>query len=291
MKVDGKVYGIPTDLGGMGIFYNRALFEEYDVEIPTTHEALMEVATMFEAEGIIPFAHGFKEGWPAQCDIQSDLYGYCLQQNPLMFTEIQAGEKAFADYPEFEECIQRAAERLSFESGDDFGTDSLKARSMLLNKEAAMLISGNWEISEFVETGVDDQIGFFATPNTDDEEPVLGLASGNSFLISAQTQHVEEALKFVEFLSTKRGSEIMNSQGTAISCVKGVDSDNISSLTMDIIEISQNGKVYNYEAEDIFTGQYDSVFRKWQEEFAADPDRNVAEYISKLDAEIAAIQP
>ena len=71
---------------------------------------------------------------------------------------------------------------------------------MLINGEAAMLISGNWEISEFAEAGVDDQIGFFATPNTDDDQPVLGLAPDGCYMITAQSENVEEAKKFIEFL-------------------------------------------------------------------------------------------
>lgn len=39
-----------------------------------------------------------------------------------------------------------------------------------------------------------------------------------------------------------------------------------------------------------FSGQYDATFRKWQEEFAADTERDVDAMIEQLDAEIAAIQ-
>lgn len=290
MTVNGEVYGVPTNMGGMGIFYNRKVFEENGIEISKSHEALMEACQKFQDAGIYPFAHGYKDSWPAECEIQSDLYGYCLQQNPKMFEEIQAGEKTFADYPEFREVVQRTADRLSFESGDDFGTDCAQARNMLINGEAAMLVSGNWEISEFVALGVDDQIGFFATPNTDDDQPVLGLASGGSYLVTEQSEHKEEALKFIEFMASEEGMAIMNEGGTDIPCVLDGDLSSSSPIVRDIVEIAKNDAVYNYEAEGVFSGQFDATFRKWQEEFAADPDRDVDAYIEKLDAEIAAIQ-
>ena len=74
----------------------------------------MDVAKKLEDEGITPFAHGFQESWMAQCDLQSDLYGYTLQQNPTMFKDIMAGKKKFADYPDFKKCVQRTVDRLSF---------------------------------------------------------------------------------------------------------------------------------------------------------------------------------
>lgn len=290
MKVDGKVYGVPTNLGGMGIFYNKEVFEENGVEIPTTHEELMEAAKKFEDAGIIPFAHGFKEGWTAQCDIQSDLYGYCLERNPKMFEEIQSGEKDFADFPEFKEVLQRNAERLSFESGDDFGTDATKARNMMINGEAAMFIGGNWDIGTFRNSNVDDKIGFFPTPNNPEGEPVLGLASDGSYMIYSKTEHKEEALKFIEFMASEEGMEMWNSKGTDIPCSADAPTDGLSPIVVEIMDIMKNGHVYNYESEGIFTGQYDSVFRSWQEEFAADPERDVDTYIEKLDAEFDAIQ-
>lgn len=290
MKVDGEIYAVPTNQGGMGIFYNKKVFEDNQLEIPKTHEALLEAAQKLQDAGITPFAHGFQESWMSQCEIQSDLYGYPLQTNPLMFQEIVAGEKKFADYPEFRECVERTAQRLAFEGGDDFGTDASKARNMLINGEAAMLVSGNWEISEFVNAGVDDQIGFFATPNTDDDQPVLGLAPDGCYMITSQSEHIDAAKKFIEFLTTKEGAAILNEAGYDIPTSMEVDTTKLSPIVLDFIDIQKNGKVYNYEAEDIFSGQYDATFRKWQEEFAADTERDVDAMIEQLDGEIAAIQ-
>lgn len=290
MKVDGKVYGIPTNMGGMGVFYNKEVFEANGVEVPTTHEELMAAAQTFQDAGIVAFAHGFKEGWTAQCDIQSDLYGYCLQQNPTMFKDIMSGETNFADYPDFKDCIQRNADRLAFEGGDDFGTDVAKARNMLMNGEAAMFIGGNWDIGSFESAGMGETIGFFPTPNNPEGEPVQGLASDGSYMVYSKTEHPQEALKFVEFMASDEGMALWNGGGTDIPCSADAPTEGLSSIVVEIMDIMKNGNVYNYESEDIFTGQYDSVFRSWQEEFAADPDRDVDTYIEKLDAEFDAIQ-
>ena len=289
MTIDGKVYGIPTNMGGMGVFYNKQVFEDNGVEIPKTHEELLAAADKFKEAGITPFAHGFKEGWTAQCDFQSDLYGYCLEKNPTMFKDIMSGEKKFADYPDFRDCVQRNAERLAYEGGDDFGTDVNKARNMLINGEAAMFIGGNWDIGVFAESENPDNIGFFPTPNNPEGDPIQGLASDGSYMVYAKGEHIDAALKFVEFMASDEGIALWNSKGTDIPCSSSASTEGLSNLVVDIMDIMKSGNVYNYESEDIFTGQYDSVFRAWQEEFAADPDRDVDTYIEKLDEEFAMI--
>lgn len=290
MRIDGNVYGIPMSLSCMGVFYNKEVFEQNNVEIPKSHEELLAAADKFVEAGIVPFAHGFKEGWTSQADIQSDLYGYTLQQNPKMFEEIQSGAKNFSDYPEFAECLSRNADRLSYESGDDFGTDAMKARAMLINGEAAMFIGGNWDISEFNNNNAGEKIGFFATPNTNDAEPVLGLAPDGSFMIYSKTEHKEEAMKFLEFWSSPEAFTIWNTSGANIPCNLDTPEDTLTPLVADIVNIAKTGKVYNFEAEQVFSGQFDATFRTWQESFAADADRDVDTYIEKIDAELDAIK-
>ena len=84
--------------------------------------------------------------------------------------------------------------------------------------------------------------------------------------------------------------KVLSEQGYDIPCTTDMDTSKLSPIVLDIMDIEKNGKVYNYEAEDIFSGQYDATFRKWQEELAIDKDRDVDEMIAELDEEIAAIQ-
>jgi hypothetical protein len=139
MVVDGKTYAIPTGLSTMGAYYNKKVFADHHVEIPKIHGELMEAARKFQAAGIYPFSRGFKEGWMAQADFQSDFYGAPLQGNPLFYAEIIGGTKKFSDYPALRESLVRYVDRLSFDGGDDFGTDAAAARANLLNGQAACI--------------------------------------------------------------------------------------------------------------------------------------------------------
>lgn len=53
VEVDGKVYGLPFNKSTEVIFYNKTLFEELNLEVPTTLEELASVSkTIYEKKGI-----------------------------------------------------------------------------------------------------------------------------------------------------------------------------------------------------------------------------------------------
>ena len=61
---DGKNYGIPWALAGVGIFYNKAIFAEVGVELPETIWDLFEAIPAIRDAGYIPFTLGNKDRWP-----------------------------------------------------------------------------------------------------------------------------------------------------------------------------------------------------------------------------------
>ena len=59
--IDGTTYGLPLELNISTLFYNKVMFEEQGLEVPTTYEELLEVSDKFNEEGIQPIALGNKD--------------------------------------------------------------------------------------------------------------------------------------------------------------------------------------------------------------------------------------
>ena len=64
-KVDDKQYGVPFNLGMVGVWYNKALFKKAGIDAPpsTWSEFLADVEKLKSA-GITPIAVGEKDKWP-----------------------------------------------------------------------------------------------------------------------------------------------------------------------------------------------------------------------------------
>jgi len=64
-QVDGKQFGIPFNLGMVGVWYRKSLFEKAGIDSPpaTWAEFLQDIQTL-KAKGITPLAVGEKDKWP-----------------------------------------------------------------------------------------------------------------------------------------------------------------------------------------------------------------------------------
>ncbi|MRR30456.1 extracellular solute-binding protein, partial [bacterium] len=62
--VDGKNYGVPWDMGAVTFWYNKDLFEQAGVEVPTTWAEFLTVCETLKAAGITPISVGEGDKWP-----------------------------------------------------------------------------------------------------------------------------------------------------------------------------------------------------------------------------------
>jgi raffinose/stachyose/melibiose transport system substrate-binding protein len=65
-EVDGKLYGVPFDLGMVGFWYNKDLFAAAGIDAPpTTWDEFLEDVQALKDSGTIPIAVGAGDKWPA----------------------------------------------------------------------------------------------------------------------------------------------------------------------------------------------------------------------------------
>ncbi|MFC9283928.1 extracellular solute-binding protein [Streptomyces collinus] len=63
--LDGKVYGIPFDIGMIGFWYDKPLFRKAGITAPpTTWSGFLDAVRQLKAAGITPLALAGKEKWP-----------------------------------------------------------------------------------------------------------------------------------------------------------------------------------------------------------------------------------
>lgn len=65
LTIDGKLYGIPCELQSNGLWINKAILDEYGLEMPVTYEDLLNCAAVLKENGIIPIAQGSKDVFTA----------------------------------------------------------------------------------------------------------------------------------------------------------------------------------------------------------------------------------
>jgi len=157
---DGKTYGVPYFGSIDAVWYNKAIFEEYNLSEPETWDEFLSICQTLKDNGETVFAHGTKDTWvlteTLYCDLGPNFYGGEESRLSLINKEIKFTDQRFIY------AFDKLAELIPYFPKGYEGIDYVTMQQMFLNEQAAMWIGGSWELGIINESGVD--AGWFAPP-------------------------------------------------------------------------------------------------------------------------------
>ncbi|MEV4801339.1 extracellular solute-binding protein [Nonomuraea sp. NPDC049421] len=226
-QVDGKTYGLPTDIGLVGFWYNKKHFEQAGItEPPATWSAFLDAVKKLKAAGITPIALAGKEKWPghyywAYLALRiAGIEGLKQAETDHDFTKpdfIAAGRqaKALADLQPFQKGFLGAA----------YSTPDGQA-ALVSNGKAAMELMGQWAPVTQADAGkgLGDDLGFFPFPAVEGGKGSIDDAFGGGGGLAVGADAPKEAVDFVKFMTQMdKHSEAVES-GAVLPVLKGEES-------------------------------------------------------------------
>lgn len=139
---DDNIYGLPVLVQTINMWYTVPVFEEAEVEPPTTYDELLELAQLFNSQGIAPVMIGAGDGW-----IRRDVYMQLIHNiAPGLIYEAELGEASFTDEPLVEAMTwwQRLFDDGIFQMGALGMTHYPGAVELIQAGRAAMFPMGAW---------------------------------------------------------------------------------------------------------------------------------------------------
>ncbi len=237
-----QAYGIPYATNASGVLYNEDLFAQAGVEVPQTWSDFLDVINKLEAAGIQPFELTFADSWTCLPPWNS--------MAPVIpdgnFTsDRKAGSTTFAGT--HEEVLEKYLTILEHAQNDFMGTTYNDGNVAFANGEAAMMINGNWAISEFLNTNPDLNVNMFAFPSVDDADKNT-VTSGVDVLFAVSNQGTESqqaaSKKFISYVLRSDVAQSYIDDQFAFSAVKGVEQKN--KTVIGLAEDIEAGRVSNF---------------------------------------------
>lgn len=237
-----KAYGVPYATNASGVLYNEDLFKQAGVEVPKTWSEFQSVIKKLKDAAITPFELTFADSWTCLPSWNS----MAPVIPDINFTDDRKdGKSTFVGT--HEEILQKYSWLLDYAQNDYMGTTYNDGNAAFANGEAAMMINGNWAISQFLNTNPDMNVNMFAFPSTDDASKNT-VTSGVDVLFAVSNQGSDEqqeaAKAFIRYaLQNDVAQNYINDQ-FAFSAVKDVEqlNETVSGVSKDIA----NGKVSNF---------------------------------------------
>lgn len=187
---DGKLLAIPYGgLSGCDIFYNKVMFEELGIEVPTTIDELEAACEKIKAAGKIPFSLANAPKWTG-----SMYYMYLVARHSgnAEFDAAYTQEGSFTSeaFIYAGEKIQDWVEKGYFPEGvNSLSPDDGQDKALLYDESAAMMLHGSWQVSGLNADDPDwykEHIGVFRFPEDTEakaagvpQDVEIGTAIGN----------------------------------------------------------------------------------------------------------------
>ena len=223
--VEGKDYGMPSEVMMVGFFYNKGLFEQAGIKhVPVTYEEFTDAVDKLKGKGIVPLTVGAHDNFSIWAfETMLARYGFFEKLEDLNTGNVKWTNDDFIHY--FEK-VEEMRDNGTF-TEDIANIGYFEAKERFLGGNAAMFNTGAWDIGDFENSTMAQDIGFFWRPTFSDSEypQQIGIkASGGVYVVSAKAAGnpalLDAIMKFWQFYYGEEGTKIIAEDTSALPCSK-----------------------------------------------------------------------
>lgn len=240
-SVDGTLYAIPQAMNLEGMIYNKKLFADNGLEVPTTWEDFINCCEVFKSKGIAPISIGVGDKFPPVWLLIQFLDE---ARDWDWFRGIDTGDVLYTDEV-FVEILTGIQDMIPYFIEGFEGTSYDQSVTLFADEQAAMLVCGTWIVGQLASLNPDLEFGNFTIPYPQDKYPTRpNLNPAQCFGVYSGSEVMDEAKLFVNFLSDTEAMTIYGNKSIQAVVNTEVKLD-IPALN-DIVEESKTGVMSNH---------------------------------------------
>ena len=226
---DGNIYAFPFSGQEYVLwYYNKAIFEENGLSVPTTYDELLNCINVFNEAGITPLALFGQEGWntAAAFDVIATRYN----AGGIKALDDQTANITDPAYVSAAQTMEELVAAGLFQKGAT-NTNYDQASELFLSGQAAMFINGQWYIEDATKA-LGDDVDWMFYPAEDAAAYQAGMSafsgggSSSGFAVNPDSPNVELAAEVAEFITEKYcEAKVMYRHNPLVAIDTGVTSD------------------------------------------------------------------
>jgi ABC-type glycerol-3-phosphate transport system substrate-binding protein len=211
-QLNGKQYFLPVGFTWTALYYNREIFDAYNLTPPQTWDEFLAVADTLLANGVTPITLAGQDLWAL-----TTWFDYLnLRLNGADFREgLIRGQESYDDVR-----VRDAFDtwRFLLDSGyfieRSYLQGQLKSVTQVGTGDAAMVLANPFNLSE-LPAALRDKLDYFPFPQMNPNVPLGEITPTFGYVIPANTAHPTEAMMFLTFMASKEGQLAMSEQLSA----------------------------------------------------------------------------
>ncbi len=222
VSTDNGLYGAPWGTSFAGaVLYNKKVYEQLGLEVPTTWDEFIANSEKIKAEGngVAPILQSFGDTWTSQLFVLGD-FANINKVDPNWADDYTNNKAKYVDQPAlagFEHQAEVLAKGLLNEDYPSMtNAQAMDALATGKGAQYPMLSVTIATVQQNEPENVDD-IGVFALPAADAADTAITIWQPNALYIAKTTEgaKLDAAKKFLAFANSKDGCDVQNSAGGA----------------------------------------------------------------------------
>lgn len=228
--VDGKLVAIPQEVVAYGLFVNKDMFDQYDLELPNTPDELLECCRVFKENGVeTPI--GANRWWLENFVFAlgyADLYNGGNTQAEI--DALNSGESKYSDYmrPGFE-YLQKMIDLGYIDAEKAYVSEAIEGEKEDFLAQKTPIVMAYWGAAntETAYGATDFEMQVIGFPSSRGQMPVMpmtGIAIGDG------AAHKEDAKEVLNVILSDDALQVYTETNKVISPSKNVEVDCVPAL-------------------------------------------------------------
>lgn len=200
---EGDIWGVSAESEIVGFFYNRSIFEEHGLSVPTTFEEFETLNGTLREAGVEPIAFGTLDRWQA-IHVFGELQATYSTREYLDDLIYRRNDASFED----QSMLDAATKMVEWNDNGFFmdgyeGVNGDDAIPLFTGGMSAMLLQGSWAAGAVAE-GLGGDAGFFLMPPHEAEGTVLHVGGvGIPYSITTNAEDPDLAAELINSFVTE----------------------------------------------------------------------------------------
>ncbi len=228
--VDGKLVAIPQEVVAYGLFVNKDMFDQYQLELPETPEDFLECCRVLKENGVeTPIG---ANRWWLETFVLAQAYAdlYNGGNTEAEIAALNSGEKKYSEYmrPGFE-FLKELIDRGYIDAEKAYVSEAIEGEGTDFLEQKTPIVMAYWSAAN-AETAYgkpDFNMLVIGFPSSRGQMPVIPMTG---IAIGVNAEHAEDARKVLDIMTSDEALQVYVETNKVISPSKNIEVDCIPAL-------------------------------------------------------------
>ena len=228
--VEGKLIGIPQEVVVYGLFVNKDMFDEYDLDLPNTPEEFLECCRVFKENGI-ETPVGANRWWLETfvfAQAYADLYNG--DNTEAEIEALNEGECKYSDYMRKGfEYLKEMFDLGYIDAETAYTYEAIEGEGPDFKEQKTPIVMAYWGAAnaETAYRDLDFNMEVIGFPSERGQRPVVSMTG---FSVGAEAEHKDDAMDVLDVILSDEALKVYSETNQVISPSKNVEVECVPAL-------------------------------------------------------------